>query len=226
MLDHFATLGYSATAVSLRGHGGSHGTDRLRWTSTKDYLDDIDGVVQSQPSEPVLIGHSMGGFLVQHYLEDHHLPGGALLASVPPSGVWPTSLRIARQYPKQFARSNATLSLYPLVETPELVRRHFFSDELSDVDVQRHHDRLGDESFRAFVDMLGLNLPKPSAVRTPMLVIGAERDAIISPAQVAKTAAAYGTTARMVPIAHDVMLDPNWRLVADVMHEWLLANER
>ena len=40
-LDYFADQGFSAYALSLRGHGASGGRKRLRWASIADYVDDV-----------------------------------------------------------------------------------------------------------------------------------------------------------------------------------------
>src|SRR5690348_14544043 len=41
----------------------------LRSCSLADYVDDVESVVKSLPIRPVLIGHSMGGFALQKYLQ-------------------------------------------------------------------------------------------------------------------------------------------------------------
>jgi pimeloyl-ACP methyl ester carboxylesterase len=59
LLDYFAAQGYAAHALSLRGHGGSLGRDRLRWTSLSDYVVDVAQVASQLPKPPVVIGHSV-----------------------------------------------------------------------------------------------------------------------------------------------------------------------
>jgi pimeloyl-ACP methyl ester carboxylesterase len=85
-LDFFADKGYRALAVSIRGHGGSPTSKPLRKCSIADYIDDVDAVADTLPTRPVVIGHSMGGFVVQKYLESHHAPASVLVASFPPGG--------------------------------------------------------------------------------------------------------------------------------------------
>ena len=70
-LDYFAQHGFAAHAVDLRGHGASEGRERLRWTRIADFVDDVVSASQPLPNPPVLVGHSMGGFIVQKYLEAH-----------------------------------------------------------------------------------------------------------------------------------------------------------
>src|SRR3954469_9427392 len=68
-LDFFADKGYRALAVSLRGHGGSPTSRPLRSCSIADYVDDVRSVAEKLPTPPMVIGHSMGGLVVQKYLE-------------------------------------------------------------------------------------------------------------------------------------------------------------
>jgi pimeloyl-ACP methyl ester carboxylesterase len=53
--------------------------------SLADYVDDVKSVVRSLPSTPVLIGHSMGRFVVQKYLEANDAPAAVLIVSAPPA---------------------------------------------------------------------------------------------------------------------------------------------
>jgi pimeloyl-ACP methyl ester carboxylesterase len=83
-LNFFADKGYRALALSLRGHGNSPSPKPIRACTIADYVDDLESVADSLPTKPVVIGHSMGGAIVQKYLESHEAPAGVLLASVPP----------------------------------------------------------------------------------------------------------------------------------------------
>lgn len=80
-LDYFADNGYRALAVSLRGHGTSPSSKPLNALRIADYVDDVRGVANSLPTMPVLIGQSLGGFVVQKYLESNDAPAGVLLAA-------------------------------------------------------------------------------------------------------------------------------------------------
>ncbi len=226
-LDHFAALGYPCVAPSLPGHAGSAAEKPLRWLRIDDYVDAVAQVAASLPSPPVLIGHSMGGFVVQHFLARHPARAGVLLASVPPGGVWRTALRMLCRHPWRFLRANLGLSLYPLVSTPALVRELFYSEALPEADLRRYAAAVGDESYRAFLDMLMLRLPRPAQVRVPVRVLGGALDAVFTPAEVMATARAYGTRARIfADCAHNLMLEPGWPEVADDIHAWIEAGFR
>jgi pimeloyl-ACP methyl ester carboxylesterase len=221
-LPYFAQHGYPSHALSLRAHGGSEGRDRLRWISMGDYVSDVVQIVGQMERAPVLVGHSMGGMVVQKYLEFDAAPAAVLLASAPPNGLIPATLRVAARHPLTFLKVSLTMSLAPVVCTPQLAQEAFFSSDAPDEKVRHCFNRLQDESFRAYLDMMGLNLPRPSRVETPFLVLGAADDNLISPTEVEATAQAYGTTAHMFPdTAHDMMLEDRWELVAEHILSWL-----
>ncbi|BBZ13602.1 alpha/beta hydrolase [Mycobacterium branderi] len=222
-LDYFADKGYRAVALGLRGHGTSPGKERLRWTRLREYVDDVAETAAQLQTQPILVGHSMGGFVIQKYLEAHTAAGAVLLASVPPTGVLRVTLRIARDYPLPFAKVNASLRLAPLVATPELARVLLFSASTPDEQVEMYQQRLQDEGYRGFLDMLALDLVKTKRVkRVPMLVLGAADDYIVSQRQIRRTAAIYGAPAEIFPnMGHDMMLEPGWAVVAERIHAWL-----
>jgi pimeloyl-ACP methyl ester carboxylesterase len=221
-LPYFAQHGYASHTFDLRGHGKSEGEKRLRWTRIADYVADVEQITRQLDRPPVLIGHSMGGLVVQKYLETHSVPAAVLLASVPPSGALRTTLRIARHHPLPFLKANGTLKLYPIVATPALTREAFFPERMPDAQVQQYFTYIQNESYRAFLDMVVFSLPRPERVKTPVLVLGAECDTIFTPAEVQATARAYHTEATIFPsMAHDMMLGDNWQDVADHIAHWL-----
>lgn len=223
-LDFFAARGYRSVALSLRGHGQSPAPRRMQFCSMADFVDDVASVADGLPRRPVVIGHSMGGFVVQKYLESHDAPAAVLLASVPPSGIARFLLRRFRLHPWLTARHLAiTKSRGSVGGTPELTRESFLSDLTPDADAARYAAGLDEEYVGKHVlDMLLLDLPKPALVTTPVLVLGAERDMLFSSREVRATAAAYLTQAELIPgMAHDMMLEPGWAGVAERIHAWL-----
>jgi pimeloyl-ACP methyl ester carboxylesterase len=221
-LDYFAENGYAAYAMDLRGHGNSSGKDRLRWTSLSDYVDDVALTVNGFPSAPVIIGHSMGGAVVQKYLETHSAPAAVLLASAPPAGIFSSSLVIARRHPGIISRVLFGLSMFPIISTPDLAREAFFSTSLPEDKLLNYFSRMQDESYRAFLDMIITNLPKPERINTSVLVLGAANDSIFKTREIEATAKAYKTSPVIFPdMAHDMMLESGWKEVADHIITWL-----
>lgn len=224
--ERLAGRGISSAALSLRGHAGSPSPKPLNRLRMRDYVDDLAQVVAGL-DRPFVAGHSMGGGVVQMFLGRRQRPaiaGAALLASMPPRGVIGVTLAQARHHPADFVTANVTRDLNRLVRTPEQVRSLFFSPEAPEDLVAATMARLQSESFLAFLDMLVLDRPRPRRIEEPVLVVGAERDTIFPPDDVAATATAWGTTPVVVEeIAHDLMLDPGWEKVADLVADWVLA---
>jgi len=219
-LPFFAEQGYQATALSLRGHAGSEG--KIRGNTISNYVSDVEQVAKTFDTPPIIIGHSMGGFLAQKYLETHNVPAAVLLASNPHFGLWPTFFRMAAQRPLTLLKVTGQLRLYPVVETPEAARWALFSKDMPEEQLLKYYAKLNDESFRMFMDLLGLNLAHPKKIKTPLLILGAEYDNAISPDQVHATARAYGVQAEIFPnMAHDMMLEANWKSVAERILSWL-----
>jgi pimeloyl-ACP methyl ester carboxylesterase len=226
-LDFFEDKGYRALAVSLRGHGNSPTPKPLRACSLAEYVDDVASVADSLPTRPVVIGHSMGGGIVQKYLESHEAPAGVLLASVPPRGIRGAMLRFARRHPWLTVKSALTGDTMATVGTPPRAREYMFSPRTPESLVVDCVGRFQQESRRAiYLDMMFRNLPRPEIVTAPVLVLGAECDGTFSTEEVRATARAYHTEAEMFPnMGHDMMLEPGWAVVAERIHAWLESRE-
>ena len=222
-LGFFAERGYRAVALSLRNHGNS-GKANPRTCSVADLAGDVASVAQDLPSDPVVVGHSMGGLVLQKYLETRSAPAGVLLASMPVSGASRALLRIMGRHPLRFATAMLTGKSLRAVNTPEAARENFYSASSSEADVARYAALLDEEYVgRQLFDLTLLSLPKPRRVTTPLLVLGAESDACFSQDEVRKTARAYGTEAVFFPnMGHNMMLEPEWQAVAETIDGWLV----
>jgi hypothetical protein len=214
MVPRLHRAGHEVRAVDLRHHGAEDPRG-LRRSRIRDYVADVDAAARSLPAPLVVIGHSMGGFVLQRWLMDNRPAGAVLVAPVPVHGAILATLRVARRHPLTFLRVNATMNMAPLVRTEALNREMFFAPDSADEVVRDCHRRIGNESYLAYLDLLGLVRLRPSRVSTPMLVLGAERDGIFSPPEIERTARAYGTAAVMLPGGHDMMLDRSWEQVAE-----------
>lgn len=216
-LPYFAEHGYEAHALSLRGHGKSAG--QVRWVSALDYVNDVEQVARSFSRMPVLIGHSLGGYVVQKYLAGRRAPAAALLASVPVNGILRFMLRHTAQHPASALKTMLRLNPYWLIGTPELSRAVLFSPDTPHT--AAYHDRLQAESFRVALDALLLDLPEPARVSVPLLMLAATQDAVFTQQEQEFTAAVYGAPLYWFEMAHDMMLEPGWQQPADRLLSWL-----
>ncbi|WP_312854593.1 alpha/beta hydrolase [Paludibacterium denitrificans] len=57
----------------MEGHGESEGQDYLAAISIDDYVKNLHDAIQQIGTPPIVIGHSMGGFVLQQYLTTHTL---------------------------------------------------------------------------------------------------------------------------------------------------------
>ena len=222
-LPYFAERGFEAHAVSLRGHGGSEGRERIRTIRVAEYIEDVAQTADRLRMSPVLIGHSLGGYVLQKYLERHTAPAVVLLATAPVSGLCRCLARMAKHHPLQAAKLHLTWTPHAAFETPDLARELLFSPDVSEEVLRRCFAGLQHESYYAGVECTWLNLPRPARVnRVPMLVLGAEDDILFSCREVQATARAYGAPVEFFPnMAHMMMLEARWEQVAGRIAGWL-----
>jgi hypothetical protein len=118
-------------------------------------------------------------------------------------------------------------SLGPQVSSPDVLRRAIFSPSLPREQALRYFARMQSESVRVALELMWPQMPAiDQPLHTPLLVLGAEHDAFVSPVMVRATAAAYGTTAEIIPkTAHAMMLEMEWRRAADKILAWLQLME-
>jgi pimeloyl-ACP methyl ester carboxylesterase len=222
-LPYFARRGYAAHALSLRGHGGSAGWDNLAMTSVDDYETDVQHIARHLGKSPVVIGHSMGGMVVQRCLHKLNAAAAVFMASVPPEGLLGSSMMIAARDPELFGEINLIQHAHPSFATLHGVRRAVFSEHIPDEEIGKHLARMQPESQRAIFD---LSWPQHffigRAPDVPVLVLGGEEDAFFPRGVIESTARVYGVEAGIFPgMAHAMMLEPDWQLVADRIIEWL-----
>lgn len=222
-LPWFAERGWEAHALSLRGHGDSEGRELVRFARLRDYVADVEQVLAGMATLPVLVGHSLGGMIVQKLLHRHTVPAAVLMASAPPHGTVGTLFGMAFTNPTLLSELTIAQSSGADATTGRAIIRALFSEDAPAADVSRHISRFRDESLLINLDLLGLDLP-PSLplLDTPVLVLGAENDQFIYEGALHATASTYRTKAEIFPhMAHAMMLDHGWEGPAERIAEWL-----
>lgn len=211
-MDAAAESGWPSYAVDLRGHGDSEGRQLLRRTTLRHYVHDVLQTITELPAPPVLVGHSMGGLVVQHVLERYPARAGVLVAPIPAHGGLGVAARIGRSRPDQLLRAAAL--------RPIRLRADQLFSALDEPTARRHEARQTPDSPLVQLQLTLPRRPRPS--KAPVLVLGAGDDAIIPPVDVQRTAAHYGRRARMFRgLGHDLMLEPDAKWPLQVMLEWL-----
>ena len=219
-MPYLAKAGYPCYAVSLRGHGGSDGRDHIDWHSIADYVDDITRVVDWLGESPILIGHSMGGFVLQKYLEHHEATAAVLLCSVPPQGLIASQFHLMFQKPHLFADLNNIMGGDCADITT--LREALFAGEADEAMLATWVSHMQTESHRALWDMSMFNLPNLHQMnRPPMLILGAEHDALVPAFTVQATGQSYGLPVHIFrDMGHAVTHAKEWPLVAAKLQDW------
>ncbi len=222
-LPYFAKQGFRACALSLSGHGGSPGRDRLDWLSISDYVSDLEQAVSTVGGDPILVGHSMGGFVVQKYLERMPAPAAVLMASVPPQGLLSSSLALAFSNPRLFSDVNSMMHHGRV--SLDALQHVLFANPVEVDKLRACYRQMQPESQRAMWDMTFFNLPHLRRESCPpMLVLGAESDILVPASQAELVASHYGTEAEIFSnMGHLMMLEADWQKVADRIIAWMKA---
>jgi len=195
----------------------------LRACSIADYVHDVRTAADQLASEPVLVGHSMGCFVVQKYLEKHPVPAAVLIAPATGQGLRRSVLRMFSSHPWIFLRGSIAGRSADLVNTPKLAREFLFCAHTPEPIVTSCAARMEPESARAGIDqMVVIRLRDTRLKAAPVLVLGARHDGMRTMAEVSATAQTYQTAAEFFPnMGHNMMLEPGWRAVAERIEGWL-----
>jgi pimeloyl-ACP methyl ester carboxylesterase len=220
VMPTLASRGYHCVALSLRGHGGSEG--RIRGSSIGDYVTDVRTVVSTLSGNPVIIGHSMGGFVTQHYLARGHPARAAILVSpVPRRGAWGATFRVARRHPWRFIKANLTLDVGTVVETPRAARDFLVSPSLPDEFINPYMPRLERASYRVYMDLL-LNRPDLRSVDIAALVVGGTDDGFFTEPEWSDTARALGADLQILEgIGHQPMWEGEGVALTDAISKFV-----
>lgn len=221
--EKLAAKGWTSTAISLPGHGGSDPRN-VRFATMGQYLEVLADVVAAMEPTPILLGHSMGGALIQWYLAriSDALPAVVLVSPwTAHSTMIDGGLKFARRDPWGFLKTGLTLSTDPMIRTPEVAAKMLLGPNAT-VTPEALHAQLCPESA------LVLNQHNPPfwrpnpAVEVPMLWLAAEKDAAISLRGAKRSAQFYGAAFRTVTGAgHNIMMDAKSDAVLAEVNKWL-----
>lgn len=223
-LPVFADRGYPAFAVSLRGHGGSEGD--LSSASFNDYVDDVETAAKAISAAPVLIGHSMGGLIVQHYVaRGGKAKAFVALASAPPSGLRSSALHMTMFAPDVLFQLALLQGLGPSMASPAVIGRALFSSKSTSELKAGLVAKLQRESPRASAELLE---PPPMKRldphdKPPILVLGGDADVFLPRSAMQETADFWDADLEVLKGApHGLMIDTAWRdITAEKIDAWM-----
>jgi pimeloyl-ACP methyl ester carboxylesterase len=205
-----AASGWRCFAMSLRNHTDSRSVpdDAYFALTVADYVADVDAVMRWLGARPVLIGHSMGGIVVQKAAEARAAAGLVLVCSVGPG---------------QLGGIRPPLPTDRGFSLDAQAARALWFREIDDAAFAAFHRRLVPESPGVLNDYSGGKLGVDRArIGCPILAIGAEHDA--TPVHRAPAIAAFygGDCLVVAGAAHNMMMESPALPVAMRINEWLL----
>ncbi len=207
----FSEHGYGCHALSLRGHGASDGM--LSWASLADYVEDLTQVIDTLDEAPVLIGHSMGGLVVQHILARRKPRAAVLLATVPPSGLSSSAMHMSMLAPDVLWQLGLLQSLGPEAVSADVMARAMLSPGCAPGAGQALLSQLQRESPRAAAELLAPSQPTPvrGDEKPPILVLGGDADLFLPVGAFRETATYFDAELKILPGApHGLMIDEAW----------------
>jgi len=210
--------GFNVHSISLRNHGRSLKKESIRGISILDYVEDLQRIIKELDGDVFIIGHSMGGFTIQHYLQecDSKIKGVVLLCSVPNTGLWQLIPKLLLHYSFYFILSSMKMSWRPIIKNSKRLKRLMFSDSYPINKMRVVTEAMQEESFLVFLEMAFLRLPKIKSSPVPMMVVGAENDYLISEGSIKKMAAYFQVEPLIIKdAAHCFMFEPGWEKVAE-----------
>jgi pimeloyl-ACP methyl ester carboxylesterase len=223
-----AEWGWETHAYSLPGHAGSQ-AQRPLWLCTLDYyLAFLKAEVDRMPRPPILMGHSMGGAIIQWYLKyiDQDVPAVVLVAPwVSHSSMLEGTALILKHDPLAMLLTVLQWNANSWVRSPKWAAQKLISDGAM-LSPEALHKQLTGESVLAVMQHNPPFWTPAKAIKPPMLVLAGEIDQVVSVNGLRATAEHYKATFQLITdAAHNLMHEHNYEDTAEHVHRWLVEQQ-
>jgi len=235
---HFKNLGYKTYSPAWPLHEDSvieqnsaHPKGELAELTLPMVVQHYQTFIETLEEPPILIGHSMGGLIVQQLLAKNIGAGGVAINSAPPQGVISMKLGFLKaNWPhlSPFASSSEPSQL-----TGEQFSFGFVNGENSDVQKQAFEKYVVPESRAIGRAALSSDGAVDYAVaRVPLLIISGGKDNTIPASLNYSNFEEYRDSPALTDYKefpernHWTILQTDWESVARYVQRWLKANDR
>ena len=219
-LPDFAHHGYDAWALSFRGHGNSQANG---WFGLNDFVNDaevaVDYIHQQTGQMPIVIGHSMGGMVLQRLMVSRRLQAALLLCSIPPQGLTPLA------WSNWFLRPMDMMHMAELIQqgnrvSAEQLREGLFEQPINPVVLAQFAAQSVAESPLLWTELAQGSMLTPWWRKCPVAVMGTKQDRLVPQNITELTAMSYQTSVLWIDhVGHGVMLEQDWQQAAtDIRH--------
>jgi len=221
----FKKRGYAATAVDFPGHGQRDDRDRLQEYGIDDFADSVIAVIDALDAPPVLIGHSMGGYVAQCVAGRRDLAGLVLASAVPPTGLAAPTMTLAAQDPGLWMAMSRMVATGDVSQGPGMkeMERLIFGENSRAI-IKKFLPMVQTESRKAMFEMQALKFPNPLALMgVNARVIGMDKDALLPSIFLHATAMTFRTQANVLGgMGHMAMIEHDWVRLAEAIDAALI----
>jgi hypothetical protein len=188
-IDFFSEKGIEAQAIDFRKDKD------LRKTRFQDY---VDTIVRKVTEDDVLIGHSMGGLLVQKVAEKQKIKAGICLCPAPARGYRIKTI----SFFDQLRHLPYIVFNRPFKVSFSLACKVFLNCVSYD-EAKRAHGHMHKESAKVTVEVMkGKISVDPEKINSPLFFIAMHQDKAIPPKVVKKTAERFDSSVTILPGCH------------------------
>ncbi|KQB86171.1 alpha/beta hydrolase [Corynebacterium lowii] len=220
----FEQRGYTCHAPTWVGHTHNDAPEERAKITLSDVLKGYTELIDSLPEKPILIGHSLGGVIVQKLLEQGYGSMAVCLTSGPPKGI--------AAFNKDWLVSNGQmlnpLDKKPLVLMPPTWYHKYVTNEMSYEETVAFMDQHCIESSKLVAKSIGedgvIDFTKP---HPPILFIAGSKDrsqpAIINQKnhQAYTDAGSVCDYEEFAGRTHNIVRQTGWEEVAGFIQEWI-----
>ena len=207
-IEYFKARNYTCEAIDIK-----KGLD-LKQATFMDYVNKVDSIVGK---DDVLIGHSMGGLIVQKMAEKKKIKGGVAICTAPPKGVgfrnFSLTLHSLKFLPKIIAGK-------PFMPSRSFVKK-FIANCIDETKIDKVVERMEVDSPHVAYELAMAKISVDERkIQSPLLFIATREDRISSPEIVKKIAEKYNAEFIVKEGCHWIF--DEWEEIAEEIAKFLV----
>jgi len=193
-VQFFSQKGFVCTAVELK--------EGMNLRKTR-FIDYVDKIVELVDPDDIVVGHSMGGLIVQKVAEQTTIKAGVGICPAPPMGIAMKSL----SFLSQIRYIPFIIARIPFLPSFSLASNHFLNG-IPLEEARKHYQLLQKQSAMVSYEVLKQKIPvNERKIFCPLFFIARNNDLIISPYVVKRVAEKYDAKMKRFPGNHYIFSD-------------------
>lgn len=183
-------------------------------------------IIDSLPQNPILVGHSYGGLIVQMLLDRGYGAAGVSIDPAPAAGIRPGPKALAAALPVFLAWNGWSRAL---TMKPSHFGRYVANDLPTEVQAHVYDQLVVPAPGRIYYQSvlgIGAGINWKNDQRAPLLLISAEGDRTVEPGMVKQNFDRYAKSSAITALkifpgrSHALIAGPGWEEVADFALTW------